>query len=213
MRSMSDARSPRPGSSGTRSRCANSISMPIAACATKSISRCSQARPRTARISTSPISLPSDACEMVRTSTHFKGGVTGAMRIAHLAQSFNMRAEVHGGGMANLAIACAIPNTTWYESLVKTNPVDRRTRDRPGRVHLAAGRAGYWLGVLRGDGLLERIGSINTQRISQRATRNKTYELSCDTSAVVNESPFGRTISKEEIGLCSRYRATEFPFS
>jgi L-alanine-DL-glutamate epimerase-like enolase superfamily enzyme len=64
-----------------------------------------------------------DAAEMVRTSTHYKGGVTGAMRIAHLAQSFNMRAEVHGGGMANLAIACAIPNTTWYESLVKTNPI------------------------------------------------------------------------------------------
>lgn len=64
-----------------------------------------------------------DAAEMVRTSTHYKGGVTGAMRIAHLAQAFNMRAEVHGGGMANLAIACAIPNTTWYESLVKTNPI------------------------------------------------------------------------------------------
>lgn len=64
-----------------------------------------------------------DGAEMVRTSTHYKGGVTGAMRIAHLAQSFNMRAEVHGGGMANLAIACAIPNTTWYESLVKTNPI------------------------------------------------------------------------------------------
>lgn len=64
-----------------------------------------------------------DGAHMVRTSTHYKGGVTGAMRIAHLAQSFNMRAEVHGGGMANLAIACAIPNTTWYESLVKTNPI------------------------------------------------------------------------------------------
>jgi L-alanine-DL-glutamate epimerase-like enolase superfamily enzyme len=67
--------------------------------------------------------IANDACDLVRTSTHYKGGVTGAMRVAHLAESFNMRAEVHGGGHANLAIACAIPNTTWYESLVRTNPI------------------------------------------------------------------------------------------
>ena len=63
------------------------------------------------------------AARLVRTSTHYKGGVTGAMRIAHLAESFNMRAEVHGGGLPNLAIACVIPNTTYYESLVRTNPI------------------------------------------------------------------------------------------
>jgi L-alanine-DL-glutamate epimerase-like enolase superfamily enzyme len=65
-----------------------------------------------------------DAAHMVRTSTHYKGGVTGALRIAHLAEAFNMRAEVHGGGPANLHIACAIPNTTYYESLVYSNPID-----------------------------------------------------------------------------------------
>lgn len=64
------------------------------------------------------------AAHMARTSTHYKGGVTGALRVAHLAESFNMRAEVHGGGLANLHLACAIPNTTYYESLVKSNPVD-----------------------------------------------------------------------------------------
>ena len=63
------------------------------------------------------------AADLVRTSTHYKGGITGAMRIAHLAESFHMRAEVHGGGASNLHIACAIPNTTYYESLVKTNPI------------------------------------------------------------------------------------------
>ncbi len=35
----------------------------------------------------------------------------------------NFRAEVHGGGLPNLHLACAIPNTTWYESLVRTNPI------------------------------------------------------------------------------------------
>jgi len=63
------------------------------------------------------------AADLVRTSTHYKGGVTGALRIAHLAQSFNLRAEVHGGGAPNLHVACAIPNTTYYESLVRTNPI------------------------------------------------------------------------------------------
>jgi L-alanine-DL-glutamate epimerase-like enolase superfamily enzyme len=63
------------------------------------------------------------AAHLVRTSTHYKGGITGGLRVAHLAESFNMRAEVHGGGLANLHLACAIPNTTYYESLVKSNPI------------------------------------------------------------------------------------------
>ena len=53
-----------------------------------------------------------DAADMVRTSTHYKGGITGGLRVAHLAESFNMRAEVHGGGLRESALACAIPNTT-----------------------------------------------------------------------------------------------------
>ena len=63
------------------------------------------------------------AADMVRTSTHYKGGITGALRIAHLAEAHHLRAEVHGGGPPNLHICCAIPNTTYYESLVYTNPI------------------------------------------------------------------------------------------
>jgi len=63
------------------------------------------------------------AADIVRTSTHYKGGITGALRITHLADAYHMRAEVHGGGLANLHLACAIPNTTYYESLVRTNPI------------------------------------------------------------------------------------------
>jgi len=63
------------------------------------------------------------AADMVRTSTHYKGGITGGLRIAHLAEAFNLRAEVHGGGLPNLHLACAIPNTTYYESLVYSNPI------------------------------------------------------------------------------------------
>jgi L-alanine-DL-glutamate epimerase-like enolase superfamily enzyme len=68
--------------------------------------------------------IAAGAAGMLRTSTHYKGGITGGLRIAHLAESFNLRAEVHGGGPANLHLACAIPNTTYYESLVTSNPID-----------------------------------------------------------------------------------------
>ena len=68
--------------------------------------------------------IATGAADMVRTSTHYKGGITGGLRVAHLAEAFNMRAEVHGGGPPNLHLACAIPNTTYYESLVTCNPID-----------------------------------------------------------------------------------------
>lgn len=64
------------------------------------------------------------AADMVRTSTHYKGGITGGLRVAHLAEAFNFRAEVHGGGLPNLHLACAIPNTTYYESLVFSLDLD-----------------------------------------------------------------------------------------
>ncbi|MCU1492558.1 MAG: Mandelate racemase/muconate lactonizing protein [Acidimicrobiaceae bacterium] len=76
----------------------------------------------------------------VRTGTLYKGGFTGAMRIAHTADSFRLRAEVHGGGLANLHLCMAIPNTTYYESLVTSNPVAREPLvDSDGLVHAPTG--------------------------------------------------------------------------
>ncbi len=43
------------------------------------------------------------------------GGIGPSMKIAHLAESFNMDCEIHGGGAGNLAVIGAISNTTWYE--------------------------------------------------------------------------------------------------
>ncbi len=71
--------------------------------------------------------IAAGAADLVRTSTHFKGGITGGLRVAHLAEAFNMRAEVHGGGPPNLHLACAIPNTTYYESLIYSNPIEVET--------------------------------------------------------------------------------------
>ena len=36
------------------------------------------------------------------------GGITPLLKVAHLAESFNMRMEVHGGGPGNLHVLCAM---------------------------------------------------------------------------------------------------------
>ncbi|PRY52873.1 L-alanine-DL-glutamate epimerase-like enolase superfamily enzyme [Knoellia remsis] len=69
--------------------------------------------------------IASGCAGAVRTSTSFKGGITGAMRVAHLADAYLLRAEVHGGGLPNTHLCMAIPNTTYYEALVDSNPVER----------------------------------------------------------------------------------------
>lgn len=61
--------------------------------------------------------------DYLRTSAMYKGGVTGAMRIAHLADAYRLRAEVHGMGVVSRALCMAIPNTTYYEALVWGNPI------------------------------------------------------------------------------------------
>jgi L-alanine-DL-glutamate epimerase-like enolase superfamily enzyme len=63
------------------------------------------------------------AADMVRTGVHYRG-VTGAMRVAHLADAFHLNAEVHGDGPANLHVALAIKNSAYYECFVVSNPID-----------------------------------------------------------------------------------------
>jgi len=76
------------------------------------------------------------AADMVRTSVHYKGGITGAMRVAHLADSFQLTAEVHGGGPANLQVCLAIRNNSYYESLITANPIVVESGiDRQGKIH------------------------------------------------------------------------------
>jgi L-alanine-DL-glutamate epimerase-like enolase superfamily enzyme len=58
------------------------------------------------------------ALDMVRTNVGSKAGFTGALKIAHLAESFGMRAQVHGMGWHNAQLCAAIPNNDYYEQLV-----------------------------------------------------------------------------------------------
>ncbi|MEM7535696.1 MAG: enolase C-terminal domain-like protein [Chloroflexota bacterium] len=62
------------------------------------------------------------ALDMTRTNVGFKGGVTGALKIAHLSEAHGMRCQVHGMGYANLHLCAAIPNNDYYEQLVIDEP-------------------------------------------------------------------------------------------
>jgi L-alanine-DL-glutamate epimerase-like enolase superfamily enzyme len=72
----------------------------------------------------------------VRTSANYKAGVTGALRIAHLADAYHLRAEVHGMGVVSEHLCMAIPNNTYYESRVSGNPIQvEPVVDSDGVVH------------------------------------------------------------------------------
>ncbi len=80
--------------------------------------------------------IASGCAAAVRTSTGLRGGFTGAMRTAHLADSFLLRAEVHGPGVAARNLCMAISNTTYYESLIDSNPARRPSEvDADGNIH------------------------------------------------------------------------------
>jgi L-alanine-DL-glutamate epimerase-like enolase superfamily enzyme len=61
----------------------------------------------------------------VRAGTTLRGGITGAMRTAHLADAYRVRAEVHGSDIPNHHLCMAISNTTYYESLITSSTVTR----------------------------------------------------------------------------------------
>lgn len=59
--------------------------------------------------------VKNDACDLVRAGVWDVGGISPAMKIAHMAESFHMSCEIHGTGAGNLAVAAGISNTSFYE--------------------------------------------------------------------------------------------------
>lgn len=59
----------------------------------------------------------------LRVGANLRAGITGSMKTAALAESFLLRAEVHGGGLPNVHLCMALSNCTYFESLVISNPV------------------------------------------------------------------------------------------
>ena len=69
------------------------------------------------------------AGDHLRADVYWKGGITGALKMAHLAEAFNMPLELHHAATpimnwANLHVACAIPNCGWFEVLVPEERYD-----------------------------------------------------------------------------------------
>lgn len=52
--------------------------------------------------------IKAGACDLVRGGVGDVGGLTPLIKVAHLAESFGMRMEVHGGGPGNLHMLCAM---------------------------------------------------------------------------------------------------------
>jgi len=76
----------------------------------------------------------------VRASSGLRGGITGSLRTAHLADAYRLRAEVHGGDIPNQHLCMAISNTTYYESLVTSLPARRESAvGADGMLHAPTG--------------------------------------------------------------------------
>ena len=71
--------------------------------------------------------IAAGAADIVRADVSWKGGVTGTLKIAHLAEAHGLRCEVHCTtmgfmDMANLHVSCAIRNCEFFELLVPEEP-------------------------------------------------------------------------------------------
>lgn len=86
------------------------------------------------------------AVDAVRADVSWKPGVTGTLKIAHLAEAHGMRCEVHCTtmgfmDMANLHVSCAIKNCEYFELLVPEEPFrfpmkDQYPIDKHGVAHV-----------------------------------------------------------------------------
>ncbi|WP_198664665.1 enolase C-terminal domain-like protein [Halorubrum sp. 48-1-W] len=69
--------------------------------------------------------MTAEAVELVRADVHQDGGITGAMKIANVAEAFGLDVELHIGGPATLHCMSAIRNSNYFEhSLVHPQGVD-----------------------------------------------------------------------------------------
>ncbi len=63
------------------------------------------------------------AADILRSDVARRGGITGMMKVAHLAEAFELNCEVHTGGnsltnVANLHVIMAMPNTEFFELIL-----------------------------------------------------------------------------------------------
>lgn len=68
-----------------------------------------------------------NAVDIVRADVSWKAGVTGTLKIAHLAEAHGMRCEIHCTTMGfmditNLHVSCSIKNCEYFELLIPEEP-------------------------------------------------------------------------------------------
>jgi len=90
-----------------------------------------------------------DAVDIVRADVSWKAGITGALKIAALAEAHGLQCEIHTTTMgpmdiANLHVSCAIRNCEYFELLVPEDvfrfPMkDDWPIDAEGRIHVPSG--------------------------------------------------------------------------
>ncbi|MBO4258128.1 enolase C-terminal domain-like protein [Streptomyces griseorubiginosus] len=67
------------------------------------------------------------ATDFLRGDVVLKGGITGMLKIAHLAEAFHLPCEIHDAyhslnNLASLHLILALPNCEWFEVLVPHSP-------------------------------------------------------------------------------------------
>jgi len=87
-----------------------------------------------------------NSVDIVRADVSWKAGVTGTLKIAHLAEAHGLRCEVHCTtmgfmDMANLHVSCAIRNCEYFELLIPEEPFrfpmkDKYPVDQHGIAHV-----------------------------------------------------------------------------
>ena len=59
--------------------------------------------------------IKAGACDVTRTGVMDVGGIGPCLKVIHLAESFGMDCEIHGGGPGNLTLCAVQRNGRWYE--------------------------------------------------------------------------------------------------
>ena len=111
--------------------------------------------------------IDSGCAGVVRAGPGLRGGITGAMRTAHLADAYLLRAEIHGGGLAARHLCMAISNTTYYEALVDSPQVLRPAEvDASGKVTATTTPGIGWESEWAEAGVPAELAKINAINIS-----------------------------------------------
>jgi L-alanine-DL-glutamate epimerase-like enolase superfamily enzyme len=95
--------------------------------------------------------IKADALDMVRADVSWKGGITGTLKVCHLAEAHGINCELHTTTMgpmdvANLHVACAVRNSEYFELFVPEDtfqlPMKQSLRDlmdADGNIHVPEG--------------------------------------------------------------------------